>query len=240
MNSDLLATAMTIKRWAYRSHLVPLISCLLLLAACETDSYDKGEGKYSQTQADFAELSVNSEKQGVSFMTDEGTRFTLTTPTTAQWIETADTIYRTIIYYNKVKEGEATAVSMGLLPTLKPVAHWKLKEQWEDPIGLESCWLTRNGKYINLGVLIKSGYVDDKEGLHKVALACDTILTNADQSRTAYYRLLHSQEDAPQYYTNRHYLSILLPEDRPDSVCLSLTTFEGLVQRRMPLTTSHP
>ena len=214
--------------------ILPLYLFTFLLFACESDSYDKGEGKYSQTQADFAELSVNSEKQGVSFMTDEGARFTLTPPTTAKWIETADTTYRTIIYYNKVKEGEATVVSMGQLPTMKPVAHWKLKEQWEDPIGLESCWLTRNGKYINLGVLIKSGYVDAQEALHKVALACDTILINADQTRTAYYRLLHSQEDAPQYYTNRRYLSILLPEDRPDSVCLSLTTFEGLVQRRLP------
>lgn len=220
---------MTVRR------LLPLGLFSLLLFSCETDSYDKGEGKYSLTQADFAELSVNSEKQGVSFVTDEGSRFTFTTPVTTKWIETADTTYRTIIYYNKVKEGEATAVSIGLLPTLKPVAHWKLTEQWEDPLGLESYWLTRNGKYINLGVLVKSGYVDDQEGLHKVALACDTVLTNDDQTRTAYYRLLHSQEDVPQYYTNRSYLSILLPEDRPDSVCLSVTTYNGLVQRCLSL-----
>lgn len=215
------------KRW-------PFIFTLLLLLACESDSYDKGEGTYSLTQADFAELSVNSEKQGVSFITDEGNRFTFNPPVTAKWIETPDTTYRTIIYYNKVKEGEASLVSMGQLHTLKPVAHWKLEEQWEDPLGLESCWVTPNGKYINIGLLLKSGYVDDdKEGTHKVALACDTVLVNDDQTRTAYYRLLHSQGDTPEYYTNRRYLCILLPQDRPDSVCLSLTTHEGVVQRRL-------
>ena len=46
-----------------------------LLFSCETDSYEKGEGQYSQMQGDFAELTVNSQKQGVSFLTDEGEKF---------------------------------------------------------------------------------------------------------------------------------------------------------------------
>ena len=210
------------------------LSVLPLFLSCETDSYEKGQGKYSLMLTDMGEVMVNSEKQAVAFTTDDGDSYTLTSPATVQWMQTADTTYRAIIYYNKVKEGEATLVSMGQLHTLKPVAHWKLEEQWEDPLGFESCWVTPNGKYINMGLLLKSGYVDDKEGTHKVALACDTVLVNADQTRTAYYRLLHSQGDTPEYYTNRRYLSILLPQDRPDSVCLSLTTYDGLVQRRLP------
>ena len=35
----------------------------LLLLSCTTDSYDKGEGKYSLMQADFCELTVDGQKR---------------------------------------------------------------------------------------------------------------------------------------------------------------------------------
>ena len=50
--------------------LLPLLTCVLL--ACTTDSYKTGEGKYSKMLTDFAELSVNGDKKGVSFVTDDG------------------------------------------------------------------------------------------------------------------------------------------------------------------------
>ena len=82
--------------------LLPLASCLFLILACETDSYEKGEGKYSLMQADFAELTVNSQKEAVAFTTDDGDSYQLESPFTVKWIETPDTVYRAIIYYNKV------------------------------------------------------------------------------------------------------------------------------------------
>ena len=48
-----------------------ICSCLLLVIACTTDSYETGEGRYSQTTADFAELRSNGQKQGISFLTDD-------------------------------------------------------------------------------------------------------------------------------------------------------------------------
>jgi hypothetical protein len=83
--------------------------------------------------------------------------------------------------------------------------------------------------------LLKNGRVDDEEGTHAVALAQDTVLTNPDQTRTAYYRLLHDQGDAPEYYTNRRYISILLPQDRPDSVRLSIKTYNGTLRKQIKL-----
>ncbi len=74
-----------------------LYTLSLLLFSCETDSYEKGQGKYSLMQADFAELTIDSQNQGVSFVTDEGEQFTLTNPLTASWITRPDTTYRTII-----------------------------------------------------------------------------------------------------------------------------------------------
>ena len=215
--------------------LMALLFPVCLLCACETDSYDKGEGKYSLMQADFVELTVNSEKQGTQFLTDEGEQYRLITPVTASWIQRPDTIYRAIVYFNKTAAGEAQATAMGQMGVLRPIEHWRFKEQPQDPLGVESLWLTRNGKYINIGLLLKNGRVDDTEGTHAIALCQDTVLVNADLTRTAYYRLLHDQGDAPEYYTNRRYVSIQLPQDRPDSVRLAIDTYEGTLEKLFAL-----
>ncbi len=212
-----------------------IIFSISFLVGCETESYDTGQGKYSLMQADFVELSVDAQKQATSFTTDEGEQYKLTVPTTASWIQRPDTTYRAIMYYNKVGEGKAETVTMGSMGVLFPKEHWRFKTQPQDPLGVESIWLTKNGKYINLGLLIKNGRKDDEEGTHAIAMSCDTILVNADKSRTAYYRLLHDQGDAPEYYTNRRYVSILLPSDRPDSINLSIQTYEGVLRKVLPL-----
>ena len=206
-----------------------------LFLSCETDRYEKGEGKYSLMQADMGELTIDSEKQAIAFTTDDGDSYTLTTPATAQWIQTADTTYRAVIYYNKVKEGQAESMALSSVPTLTPVEYWHFKELTQDPVGFESAWLAKNKKYINLGLLFKSGYVDDTMGRHLISVAQDTILVNTDQTRTAYYRFLHGQNDTPEYFTNRHYISILLPQELPDTACVSIVTYSGIVERRFSL-----
>lgn len=215
--------------------LLPFCLLILLLFSCEMDSYEKGEGKYSQMLADFAEMTIDAQKQGVSFVTDDGDAYRFSTPYTAKWIQTADTTYRTIIYYNKVENAQAEVIAVSTMPTLIPREHWKMKEQPEDPVGFESVWLSKSGKYINLGLLLKSGYVDDDEGVHAIGLAQDTVLVNADQTRTAYYRFLHDQGDTPEYYTNRRYISILVPQERPDTIRLTITTYDGVIERQFPL-----
>jgi hypothetical protein len=102
---------------------------------------------------------------------------------------------------------------------------------------VESSWLTRDSKYINMGLLLKNGRDDNgKEGIHSLALALDEVRQNDDQTHTAYYRLLHEQGEAPEYYTNRRYVCILLPtEERPDSVCLTVNTYDGVVVKKFKL-----
>ena len=218
-----------------------LVSCaaamsqLLLFASCETDNYAKGTGEYSLMQADFADLSVDAQKQAVSFLTDDGDNYRFRSPVAAQWIQTADTTYRAIVYYNKVSDTEAEAVAVGTVPTLLPREHWKYKMLPQDPVGFESAWVSGSGRYVNVGLLLKSGRVDDEEGTHTIGLAQDTVLTRADGRRTAYYRFLHDQGDVPEYYTNRRYVSILIPADRPDSIHLTLQTYDGLVERQFAL-----
>ena len=208
-------------------------AALLLLTACETDSYDKGEGRYSLMQADFCDLAVNAQKQAVSFVTDDGDSYVLSSPVTAKWIGTADTTYRAIIYYNKVEKNQAMAVSLGMVATLSPIAHWRYKEEPMDPIGFESAWIAQSGKYLNVGLLIKTGRIDDEELPHSIGLAQDTVYVRDDGKRTAYYRLLHSQNGVPEYYTNRRYISILLPQERPDTIYFSMQTYDGIIERML-------
>lgn len=210
---------------------LPFFLFSVLLFSCTTDSYEKGEGKYSLMQADFCELTINGSKQGVSFLTDDGDNYQFTVPVTAKWIETADTTYRAIVYYNKAENFKAEAMALGGVATLHPIAHWRLKEQPQDPLGYESAWVAKNRKYLNVGLLVKIGRIEDEEPAHNIGLAQDTVLTHADGSRTAYYRLLHDQNDAPEYYTNRRYISIILPQPVPDTIHLELQTYDGPQQR---------
>ena len=205
--------------------------------SCERNSYEKGEGRYSLLQADFANLTVDNEKRGVSFVTDEGESYLLSNPLKTSWIETADTVYRTYLYYNKEDNGRADIKSIGILPTLIARDAKDFKRQPQDPLGVESSWLTRDSKYINMGLLLKNGRDDNgKEGIHALALALDEVRQNDDQTHTAYYRLLHEQGEAPEYYTNRRYVCILLPtEERPDSVCLTVNTYDGIVVKKFKL-----
>lgn len=214
----------------------PIISLFLFLFfSCETDSYEKGQGTYSLMLTDMGELNVNGDKKAVAFSTDDGDSYSLTSPTSVQWILTADTTYRAIIYYNKVETGQAELMGVSSVPTMIPLEHWKYKDITQDPVGFESAWLAKSRKYINLGLLFKSGYVDDAMGRHQIGIAQDTLLINADQTRTVYYRFLHHQSNTPEYFTNRHYVSILLPQELPDTACLSIVTYTGTIERRFAL-----
>lgn len=220
---------------AMKKYILPFFLLPLLLFSCETDSYEKGQGKYSLMLADLGEVTVNGDKQAAAFTTDDGDSYTLTAPATVQWMQTADTTYRAIIYYNKVEGGQAEPVGFSSVPTMQPVEHWRFKETTQDPVGFESAWLAKNKKYINLGLLFKSGYVDDAIGHHLISVAQDTVLVHADQTRTAYYRFLHGQNEVPEYFTTRHYVSILLPQELPDTVYLSILTYTETIERRFAL-----
>jgi hypothetical protein len=212
--------------------ILPFYLFTFLLFSCEMESYETGQGEYSLMQADLCELTVNGQQQGSSFVTDDGDAYNLNAPYTAKWIQTADTIYRTLIYYNKVAASQAEVVAMGQTPTLIPLEHWRFKELTQDPLGIESAWISKNKKYLNMALLIKSGKVNDEEPAQIIGLAQDTLLTHPDGRRTAYYRFLHSQNDVPEYYTNRRYVSILLPsKQRPDTIRLHIQTYNGPLER---------
>lgn len=225
-----------IPRW--HSSLRKVLGALLfflLLASCTSDSYEKGTGQYSLMRADLGEMRSDADSRAVSFTTDDGDVYSLTSPMALKWMTTPDSIYRVQIYYNKVSDDKAEAVGVGLVPTMRPIEHWRIKNAKEDPVDVESAWVAKSKRYLNLGLLFKTGRIDDEEGVHGIGIVQDTVLVSPGGKRTACYRFLHDQGDTPEYYTNRHFVSILLPDELPDTVKLGINTYQGIVEQQFAL-----
>ncbi len=67
---------------------------LLLLASCESDSYDKGEGELSLATAEFVEAHANGNKQMDYVITDNDERLTVSSQPSVKWMTTPGSIER--------------------------------------------------------------------------------------------------------------------------------------------------
>lgn len=211
-----------------------------LLISCTQDAYEKGEGRYSLMRGDFAEASINSNKQIVSITTDEGELLSLKERWKAKWIETADTTYRCLLYYNKVEDQsgrqQAEIVSIGQVPCPRvvPLSEFD-KELKTDPVKFESIWVSKTGKYLNMSLQLMTGYSDDSTAIHKLSFVSDTLLTYPDGKRTLHFQLHHDQNGVPEYYSTQAYVSLLVDSLHTDSVHLTINTYKGPVVKILPL-----
>ena len=221
------------------SYLLPLTS-YLFLAGCTQDAYEKGEGKYSLMWADFVEARANTEKQIDQITTDEGEQLPASRPFTAKLVVTPDSVYRCILYYNKVRDEKGQEVfepiSIGQVPCPKitPISELD-KEMKTDPVKFESAWLSKTGKYLNLSLYLMTGTTDDDEATQTLHVVQDTIITYPDASRTCYLRLYHDQAGLPEYYSSQVYASILTSQIEADSVCFTINTYKGPVTKSFSL-----
>ena len=149
---------------------MPLVA---LLMACSSDSYDTGDGSLSYMVADFVEAETDASAKVVSIVTDRDERLWLTRSVKLDWAEKPDTAYRSLIYYNKVKDGNGQYVAepVGATQVLTPAvtATADIKGGMKtDPVVFESAWKSHNGKYINLDLSVKTGTVDGEYGQQTV------------------------------------------------------------------------
>ena len=211
-------------------------SLLITHLSCTQDTYDKGDGQYSYLRGDFAEAVVGADKKIVSLITDEGESLPLSQPSTAKWITTSDTIYRCMLYYNKVRDSKgqyvAEAISVGEVPcpVIIPLSELEV-EMKTDPVKFESAWMSKSGKYINLSFALKTGTTEDDEAIHSLRVVQDTILTNPDGTSTSYLRLYHDQGGVPDYYSTQVYASLITSEILADSACISINTYKGIITK---------
>lgn len=206
-----------------------LLAAITAITACEQDVYDKGEGSYSLLRADFAEAHVTASHDIDYIVTDDGDQLPLTKPYTALWLKNITTTSRVLAYYNRVDD-QAEAVSINEVPTLTPHRSSIYKTAIKtDPVGFESAWLSRNGRYLNFSIVLMVGTSDDKEVTHTLDVVRDTIVTYADNRTTCCLRLYHDQGTMPEYYSYRTFFSIPLQSFTTDSIQMTINTYQGPV-----------
>ena len=225
---------LTAKRCFYYS----AITLFFTILSCTRDSYEKGEGKYSQMRGDFAEMHIGSDKKANSITTDDGDLLPLKELYSSQWISTADTTYRCILYYNKVKgtDGKMSAeiISAGQVPCVqvKPLKKFE-GEVHTDPVKFESIWMSKTGKYLNLSLQLMIGQTDDTTAIHQLGLLSDTLIVNPNGKRTLHVFLNHDQGKVPEYYSTQVYMSVQASTLDADSVSFKINTYSGIVEKTL-------
>ena len=220
-------------------HLLRLL-VIILVASCTQDAYEKGEGTYSLMRGDFAEANVNSNREVTSITTDDGETLPLTSLATAQWISRPDTIYRCMLYYNKVKAADgklaAEVISLGRVPCLyvKPLTSFE-KTYKDDPVKFESIWNSKSGKYLNLHLQLKTGYTEDSTAVQKLDIVTDSLISYPNGRRTLSLLLYHDQGNVPEYYSTQAYVSIPTTDLAVDSIRLYINTYSGPVIKTLPI-----
>ena len=214
-------------------------SLLAMISSCSQDAYDKGEGRYSLMRGDFAEANVNSSREVTSITTDDGETLPLKSLHTAKWISRPDTVYRCMLYYNKVKADDgkmvAEVISMGKVNCSQIIPLPANDQYKDDPVKFESLWKSKSGKYLNLHLQLKTGQTEDSTAVQKLEFFTDQVIINPDGRRTLSVLLHHDQGGVPEYYSTQAYVSIATANLDVDSVRFYLNTYAGLVIKTLSL-----
>ena len=229
---------------SFREHIKQSLAAIafpIALTACTSEAYDSGDGTNSYLTADLVLLRTAPDKSVRSVQLDDGSELRLSNPFAKDWIERPDTVYRALLYYDQ-KTASADAVA-GTNPTSTPVVRARsvlpvpvlrisaaadVDNMLTDPVGLESMWVSKNGSYLNLSLLLKSGKAEGDTSLHTLGVVSNGTTTDADGHRTLHLTLYHDQGGVPEYYTVQQYVSIPTPLLKDaDTVELTLNTYNG-------------
>ena len=229
---------------SFREHIKQSLAAIafsIALTACTSEAYDSGDGTNSYFTADLVLLRTAPDKSVRSVQLDDGTELRLSNPFAKDWIERPDTVYRALLYYDQMSARSDAAVgtnpnsipvvrarSVLPVPVLRISAAADVDNILTDPVGFESMWVSKNGSYLNLSLLLKSGKADGDTSLHTLGVVSNGTTTDADGHRTLHLTLYHNQSGVPAYYTVQQYVSIptqLLKD--ADTVELTLNTYNG-------------
>lgn len=201
-------------------------AALLLItgvASCSSDGYKTGDGRYSYLQADFCKAHVTTAKTVDYILTDGGDSVRLATPTTVGWAPAKDTLWRALAYYDKAAR---KLFSLSQVLVARPLVKMSLDSVATDPLTLESAWM--GGGFLNIGFAVKTGSSDQVDASQAIGIMVDSIETEGEATRAVTLRLLHAQNNVPQYYTVRSYLSMPLPAAwRSAKMTIVANTYRG-------------
>ncbi len=201
---------------------------LYLFISCTHDSYESGDGDYSYLCAEFAELKTTTAKLVPEAVTDANEQLAFRKPLVVSWAEKGDTVYRALLYYNKVENGSPEPISAFALPVLKPNPLKDGETMHTDPLTVESSWTSANGKYLNLSLLVKTGVEEGLDARQTIGVVITNVTEQGDG--TQHYDLVfyHHQNGVPEYYTSRVYCSIPTGFFKSgDTATLTIHTYQG-------------
>ena len=203
-----------------------------VLAGCTADSYESGDGDLSWLNAEFVEARTISDRTVREVSTDNGETLRLQAPFSADWMQKPDTVYRALLYYDRHDIASlCNARAMNPVPVLRPMAADEAKDMPDDPVALESVWLSANARYVNISLLLLSGSSGDDTALHTIGIVHEGTVTD-DEGRThALLSLRHDQGNVPQYYTTQHFVSIPTALINADMADISVNTYDGVVTK---------
>lgn len=183
--------------------------------------------------AEMCLATTGDAKKLISATTDSDAKLVFSQQLTASWAQKADSVYRTLIYYNKVSDYSVKPIRAVQVLVLTPRTPVEAKS-WTneaDPLDLTSSWFAKNGKYLNLQLAIKSGSSDEPTLSQSLGLVCDTTIVSSKGKRQ-YCHLCHNQNNVPTYYTVDVYASI--PTDglvQGDTLTVTFPLWHGSVQK---------
>ncbi|MCI6618621.1 MAG: NigD-like N-terminal domain-containing protein [Prevotella sp.] len=211
----------------------PILLCLLLImAACTADQYDTGDGRYSYLSADFVRAHTSMAGAVDYAVTDDGDSLILNPEGKASWATKADSVYRALLYYNKVKGG-AEPVVITRVPVIIPLATSRPDTLRTDPVTFESAWVSKDGRYLNVGYAVKTGRSDQADTQYQtLGIRLDSAVADTEGRRRISLTMYHDQHGVPEYYSVRGYVSIPLDKvQRPCTLELTVNTYSGVVRR---------
>lgn len=207
---------------------------VIAFAACTRDIYDSGDGKYSYLRADFVEAHSDKNAAIDYVITDDGDSLSMPTPFTNKYITAKDSIYRGVFYYNIITGSDGTStvcpVSYSTIPVRYTVAPSDTLKY--DPMGFESLWCSRTGKYINVSVTLYTAQVNGSEGRHTLYLVRYPNTETIYGKRKINLVFSHNQNGIPEYYNSSQYVSIPVSQfgsrlQKGDSISVSVMTNNG-------------
>ena len=216
--------------------MVTALVSLLIVSACEHNFYETGDSELSYLHTDFVEAHTNELSAFASATTDDGVQLTLKPAVKELWATKGDTTYRALLYYNKVENGVTSSFAISPVAVLRPRLALDFPTVYTDPVGFESIWMSKNRKYLNLALTLKTGKTEDKKAIQSLAIVCDSIKHLSSGERVFYLRLHHHQNGVPEYYSRRIFTSIpLIGFKQNDVIYLNINTYKGKVNKQITL-----
>lgn len=205
----------------------------LALAACTSNNYDTGDGSLSYMRADFVDAHCSEPGMVDYAVADNDDYISLAPQAKASWATTANDMYRSLLYYNKVGD-KSEPVGIVRVPVIDYQTASEIGTIPTDPVEFESAWIGENKKYLNVGFHVKTGQADNQDNTQGIGILLDEMVMRPDGGRNICLRLLHSQNGAPQYYSSMGYVSMPLQWlIAGDSIQLTVYTYGGEVVKHL-------